>query len=128
MRFLLDTHTVIWAANDDHRLSRRVRAQVFEEDVVVHFSPVSAYEIALKNQAGKFPDAQNLLRDYQRELEGAGWTELPLRSSHSLEAGRLPLVHRDPFDRLLAAQALVEDITFVSRDETVDQFGVRRLW
>lgn len=81
-----------------------------------------------KANTGKLPVAGRLLADLPRYLERQRFTILPVGLAHAEAAGRLPLNHRDPFDRLLAAQALVEQLTFVSTDVEFDQFGVRRLW
>lgn len=105
-----------------------VREAVFADGNDILFSAVSAYEMALKAQAGPFGDVDVLLSNYEASLGAAGWTELPLRSEHMLVAGSFPLTHRDPFDRMLAAQAICEDVVLVSRDKAVDQFGVHRLW
>ena len=101
---------------------------MFEAGGTVWFSPASAYEIALKHRLGRLPEARTLLASFETMLVGAGWQELPILSAHMQTAGTLPLDHRDPFDRILAAQALTDGLTLVSRDAALDQFGVRRLW
>ena len=95
---------------------------------VIHASAVSAYEIALKHTTGKLPIANELLRDYQTDLTAVGLLELAVTAAHALAAGRLDLAHRDPFDRILIAQAQIEDLTLISNERRFDQFGVKRLW
>ena len=128
MRFLLDTHAVLWAATGDANLPTSVRDQVFVDGAQVHFSAVSGYEMALAYGLGRWPEADALLPRFTDSLRSAGWIELPVSAEHALAAGALPVTHRDPFDRILAAQSLAEDLVLVSRDAGVDAFGVRRLW
>ena len=94
----------------------------------VFASAVSAYEIALKHTAGKLDLAATLLPGYEADLSAVGLRELPITSRHALAAGQLDLVHRDPFDRLLIAQAKIENLTLISNERLFDRFGVTRLW
>ena len=128
LKVLLDTHVIVWALGEPEKLSARVRAEVFEAGCDVLFSPVSSYELSLKHTLGRLPNVAPLLADYERYLREAGWTELPLSSADALAAGSLSPAHRDPFDRLLTAQAQRADAALVSRDAALDLFGVRRLW
>lgn len=127
MRLLLDTHTLAWWAEGSSDLPLGVRATIDDPANTIFFSAVSAYELALKNRVGKWPSAPALLAELDT-LSDRGFAALPLTVAHARLAGGLPLNHRDPFDRMLAAQALVEDFTIVSIDHQLDQFGVRRLW
>lgn len=95
---------------------------------MVFVSPVSVYEMELKFLQGRLPGVANLLPILPEYLRQMMFSELPLTMRHTRYAGQLPLVHRDPFDRMLAAQGITEDIALVSQDEVFDQFGVRRLW
>ena len=94
----------------------------------IFISAVSAYEMTFKLALGKLPVARRLLADLSGYLMRQGYEALPISLAHAEAAGRLPLHHRDPFDRLLAAQALAENLTLVSIDDKLDQFGVKRLW
>lgn len=88
---------------------------------------MSAYELALKHRLGKWPGADLLLGALE-DLVDDFFTPLPLTFAHATVAGGLPTKHRDPFDRMLAAQAIADDLTIISIDDKLDQFGVRRLW
>lgn len=128
MKVLLDTCTVIWATLTPSVLSPAARAVIADEGNVILVSAVSAWEIAVKVRLGKLPDAENLERNYLDVMEDAGYVLLDIDSESALRAGRLVAEHRDPFDRMLAAQALGLDIPVVSPDSLLDQFGVRRIW
>lgn len=127
MRLLLDTHALLWFATDVEKLRHDTLQSIYDADRVL-VSAVSAYELALKLNQGKLPVARRLLADFAQYLERQRFETLPVSLAHAETAGRLPLDHRDPFDRMLAAQALVEELTLVSIDDKLDQFGVKRLW
>jgi PIN domain nuclease of toxin-antitoxin system len=91
-------------------------------------SVVSAYEIANKVRQGKLPQAELLAKNFVESVTSAGFEVLPLEAEVALLAGRLPGVHRDPWDRMIAAQALTLDIPVISIDSKLDTFGVRRIW
>lgn len=124
---MLDTHSLIWFATDLGRFSPTTLDTIYDEERVL-VSPVSAYEMTFKHALGKLPVAQRLLANLSGYLEQQRFDILPISVAHAEAAGRLPVEHRDPFDRLLAAQALVEDLTVVSIDARLDRFGVKRLW
>ena len=128
MKVLLDTCTVIWATLTPSTLSQQARETIGDEGNVVLVSAASAWEIATKVRTGKLPGAEKLERDYLEVMEEAGYTQLPIDTESALRAGRLVGQHRDPFDRMIAAQALALDIPVLSPDSQLDQFGVRRMW
>ena len=128
MKVLLDTCTLIWAALSPSSLSREARETIADEGNVVLVSAASAWEISTKVRLGKLPGAEKLERDYLDVMEDAGYTLLDIDTESALRAGRLVAEHRDPFDRMLAAQALGQDIPVLSPDPQLDQFGVRRIW
>lgn len=128
MKVLLDTCTVIWATLAPSSLSQQVRETIADESNVVLVSAASAWEIATKVRAGKLPGAEKLERDYLEVMEDAGYTQLAIDTESALRAGRLVAEHRDPFDRMIAAQALALDVPILSPDPQFDQFGVRRIW
>lgn len=128
MRFLLDTHAVLWAATGDERLPETVARKVSAPDAKIYYSAVSGYEMALAHKLDRWPEAASVLAAFDSRLAAAGWIELPLLASHGVMAGAFSMTHRDPFDRMLAAQAICEDLTLVSKDAAIDQFGVRRAW
>jgi PIN domain nuclease of toxin-antitoxin system len=128
VKVLLDTCTLIWATLSPSSLSREARETIADEGNVVLVSAASAWEISTKVRLGKLPGAEKLERDYLDVMEDAGYTLLDIDTESALRAGRLVADHRDPFDRMLAAQALGQDIPVLSPDPQLDQFGVRRIW
>src|SRR5262249_43770686 len=108
MRVLLDTHVLIWALTNPTRLSRPVRTVIEDTGTTVFVSSASAWEIATKHRLGKLPEAATLLRDYEGHLATLLAEDLAIKARHALAAGGFAQIHRDPFDRLLAAQALIE--------------------
>lgn len=128
MRLLVDTHAVVWFALDLPGLSTRAKTLLENVEVTPLLSPVSAFEVALKHRLGKWPEALPLMADYTLLTRVHGFESLPLRDEHALMAGKFTQPHRDPFDRLIAAQALSEGIAIVSADPALDAFGVTRLW
>ncbi|HEX3941999.1 MAG TPA: type II toxin-antitoxin system VapC family toxin [Acidobacteriaceae bacterium] len=128
MRVLLDTHALLWAVLSPSSLSRKASAIVADEENVVLVSAASAWEIATKVRLGKLPGAEVLERGLLDVIEDAGYTSLPIDVESALRAGRLAGEHRDPFDRMIAAQALVSDLPVLSTDTKLDSFGIRRIW
>jgi PIN domain nuclease of toxin-antitoxin system len=128
MRVLLDTHTLLWAAFRKELLSGRARQLANSQLNEVFVSAVSAWEIATQYRLGKLPKAQALVDDFVPSIQSAGYVPLPISLEHALRAGRLTADHKDPFDRMLAAQAIHEDLALISNDEQLDIFGVRREW
>jgi PIN domain nuclease of toxin-antitoxin system len=128
MRILLDTCVVIWATLTPSALSRRTREIIADHANGVLVSAASAWEIATKVRIGKLPGAEKLEHDFLQVMEDAGYTLLAIDAACALRAGRLVADHRDPFDRMIAAQALALDIPFLSPDPQLDQFAIRRIW
>lgn len=128
MRFLLDTHTLLWVAFEDERLSTRARHLLQQRGSEVLVSAASAWEIATKYRLGKLAFAQALATNFIPRVTAAGYKLLPISTEHALRAGHFPAGHKDPFDRMLAAQAIHEDIPLLSNDAQLDIFGVRREW
>jgi len=128
MRVLLDTHALLWAAFRKDLLSARARKLIQSSTNEILVSAASAWEIATKYRLGKLPHAQVLVEDFIVKVTSAGYVLLSISAEHALRAGRLPADHKDPFDRMLAAQAIHEDLPLVSSDQQLDVFGVRREW
>lgn len=128
MTILLDTCTLIWATLSPSSLSAHARRAIADGNNVVMASAASAWEIATKVRLGRLRGAEDLERNYLDVMEDAGYTLLAIDTQAALRAGRLVSNHRDPFDRMIAAQALALDIPVVSPDAAFDQLGVRRLW
>ena len=127
MTVLLDTHIVIWSMVEPDRLSRRARVAIENPKNRVLISAAVAWELAIKVKAGKFSPA-SIVDRLSRMVEQAAFSELPISIEHAICAGSLALHHRDPFDRLLVAQALLLGIPVVSADTIIDKYGVERLW
>lgn len=121
MRLLLDTHAWLWWLADDRRLGRRARQAITNPRTEVYVSAASAWEVSIKAALGKLRPQK---ADLEAEIAANGFTELPIRTRHALVAGRLPPVHQDPFDRMLAAQAQVEELAVVSTDPVFQHYGV----
>lgn len=128
MNLLLDTHALLWWLAGDARLSRKARAAIADEDNVIHVSAASAWEIATKHRLGRLPQIGPLLTELPEHIAGQGFSSLDITVDHGLRAGNLAGPHRDPFDRMLAAQAQAERLTLVSNDVAFDAFGVTRVW
>jgi PIN domain nuclease of toxin-antitoxin system len=128
LRLLLDTHALIWWVEDHPLLGAAARRAIkdFENEVIV--SPVSAFEITTKYRLGKLPEAERLALDFDGERLKERFATLEITTRHAAMAGSMPIPHRDPFDRLLIAQALTENLTLVSNEALFDRFGVQRLW
>jgi len=128
MTVLLDTHVVLWATLDPKELSQTAAKIISDESNVLLVSSVSAWEISNKVRIGKLPHAEALERDFPERMAEAGYKLVPLSVEVALRAGRLVGVHRDPSDRMIAAQALALDIPVISTDTKLDEFKVRRIW
>jgi PIN domain nuclease of toxin-antitoxin system len=109
-------------------LGHQARETLADESNVILVSVASAWEIATKVRLGKLPGAEKLERDYLAVMKEAGYTLLAIDTESALRAGRLTAEHKDPFDRMIAAQALAMDVPVLSPDPQLDQFGVRRIW
>ena len=127
MKYLLDTHTFLWALQSPAKLSPISRDIVNEPAAELYLSLATPWELAIKTKTGKLKAAPILSRFGELIASGA-YNVLEMNSEHVIRAGLLPLHHRDPFDRLLIAQALDFRIPIVSRDEKLDLYGVRRIW
>lgn len=128
MRLLLDTHTLLWFQAGDARLSTIAKTAIEDPANERWLSPVSLLEIALKNRLGKLPLTAPFATLYPAELDKDDIHLLPIEAAHIEPLTRLPLHHKDPFDRLIAATALVESMTLVSKDVLFDAYSLARLW
>jgi PIN domain nuclease of toxin-antitoxin system len=128
MRVLVDTHALLWAVTGDRHLSKRAHSVLASLDNEVLVSAASAWEVCTKFRLGKLSDAESLVSDFSRVIEQLGFYALSISLEHAQRAGNLPGPHRDPFDRMLIAQAQAEDLTLVSNERLFDSYGVRRTW
>lgn len=128
MKLLLDTHLLLWAAGQPDRLSADARSLIDTPENELFFSAASLWEIAIKRGLGR-DDFQVDARLLRRGLLDNGYSELPIGSEHAVAINSLPSIHKDPFDRMLVAQAMVEGITLLTTDSLVAQYpgAVRRV-
>ncbi len=128
MRLVLDTHTLLWFLANDARLSRTAKSAIEDTANERWLSPISLLEIAIKVRLGKLSLPAPFAVMFPADLLIADIHLLPLETDHIEPLTTLPLNHKDPFDRLIAATALVEGMTLVSADTAFDAYGVTRLW
>ena len=119
MSLLLDTHVVLWWLADDPSLSEGIKSRL-DHEPDVYVSSASVWEIAIKQAIGKVAEPADL----PERVRDSGFRELPISFEHAIAAGRLPLIHRDPFDRMLIAQAQCEHLTLVTRDPLCQRYAV----
>jgi len=125
---LLDTHALIWWFMDSPRMGGGMRAKLEEGDEPIFVSAASAFEISLKHRIEKLPEMAALIDGFSDHLATQGFEELPISCNHALQAGSLSIDHKDPFDRMLIAQAQLESLSLVSNERIFDRFGVIRIW
>ena len=125
---LLDTHAFVWWIADSKCLSETARGAMADDTNEIFVSAASAWEIATKYRLGKLPGGEALAVDVAGTIRRQGFEELAISIADAERAGRLPGPHRDPFDRMLIAQALARDLPVVSTDAVFDGYGVNRLW
>jgi len=128
VRFLLDTHALLWWLFDDPQLSTKARGVLMDRSNAVFVSSASAWEIATKYRLGKLNSAAPLVRDMPGWIVQAGFSELPISLAHAERAGSWPQPHRDPFDRMLAAQSILDGLPLITRDDAIAQFGTATFW
>ena len=122
MRLLLDTHVLLWWLGDDPKLSVSVRSAIAAEEAEIYLSVASLWEIAIKRFQGKLE-----VEGIEEAITEGSLKELPICAAHAWAAGGLPPHHRDPFDRMLVAQAQLEGLTIVSRDPRINRYDVHVL-
>ena len=125
---LLDTHALLWWLAGDAALSMPARTAVQDTANNVFVSAASAWEIATKVRLGKLPGAAATAADLRQVVAAQGFLHLPISFAHGQAAGVLPGPHKDPFDRMLMAQSMLDSMVLVSNEQRFDAYGVRRLW
>lgn len=128
MKLLLDTQALLWFLLDDSRLSARARQRIVAAEEPVYTSPASLWEIAIKISLGKYTLPLPFARFWEEQLRSNDFTLLPISVKHLEKNVELPFHHRDPFDRLIIAQSLAEDLPVASNDVIFDNYGVNRVW
>lgn len=128
MRLLLDTHALLWWLAGDDALSVTARAAMADDKNDIYVSAASTWEIATKYRIGKLPGVAAIADDLEDVITDQGFLGLPVGLGHGQAAGALPGPHRDPFDRMLIAQALLDQLVLVSNERLFDDYKVGRLW
>jgi len=128
MNVLIDTHVLIWALVKPRRLSARAMRLLTDINTGIMVSSASIWELGIKYHNGKMPEMARIFPQIQRHLIRLQARELQISHSHALMASSLPMVHKDPFDRMLVAQALVEGIPLVTDDELLERYAVLTIW
>lgn len=116
MSYLIDTHILLWWIFDDPKLDKDCRDIICNPDNMIIVSSASAWEIATKYRIGKLPEAKQVVEQYSNILRQAKFIELAIATNHAIRAGSLPIDHRDPFDRMIMAQAEIENLPVISYD------------
>ncbi|MDI3194754.1 type II toxin-antitoxin system VapC family toxin [Pseudarthrobacter sp. AL07] len=129
MRLLLDTHVFLWALAEPKKLSTKARNAITKLENSVYVSPMTAYELSFKHHQGKLPSGAAIVASFGRQVAHLYASELAISAPHAVAAGQLDWEHKDPFDRILAAQAMVEGLTLVTADQELHAFEpVTTLW
>ncbi|MDA8425026.1 MAG: type II toxin-antitoxin system VapC family toxin [Treponema sp.] len=128
MKLLLDTHALLWWWSASSRLSSRVLALLRDPENAVLVSAGSAWEISTKTRIGELPSGGRIMAQWDERIAADDFEELPMTAAHCLKAGSLPGEHRDPFDRMLAAQSLLEGIPVVTADPAISALGAQTIW
>ena len=128
MRLLLDTHALIWWLFDDPKLPTNARRVIADPGNEILISSASAWEIATKHRRGKLPEAGDLAKRFEHYLAASRFASLPITVAHALAAGRLPGSHKDPFDRMLIAQCLLEGLAIVTTDPVFADYEAIAVW
>ena len=127
-RLLLDTHALLWWWSDDPSLPAGARESISDPESTVFVSAASAWEMATKMRLGRLATHQGVVSRFHELVAADAFRHLPVTYRHGLHAGCYPIAHSDPFDRMLAAQAELESLTLVTRDNAFGDFPVRVLW
>jgi PIN domain nuclease of toxin-antitoxin system len=128
VNLILDTHSILWFALDDPLLSAKAIAAIEGDENEVYISPASYWEIAIKVCIGKYKLDTPFEDFWNQAIRDGEFEILPIGIPHARAVSQLPLIHRDPFDRMLVAQALCENLTVVGNDSLLDQYGIGRIW
>ena len=128
MNVLLDTHAFLWLVTDDERLSQTARETFLNLENMLFFSAASLWEICIKKSLGKISLKNGWLQTIQDEMELNAILWLPIQMPHCAEVTKLPFHHRDPFDRMLIAQAIVENMGILSRDNHFSAYHLEQIW
>lgn len=128
MKYLLDTHAFLWFVLDDTRISRKAKSTIKDSKNKIYFSAASAWEMAIKTKLDRMKIKGDLEPFIIEQLSTNNFFPLSITISHSLYTERLPQVHKDPFDRIIIAQSILEDIPLISTDKTIRKYPTTVVW
>ena len=128
MIVLLDTCTLLWWWSEPERLSGRSTALISDPGNTVLVSAASAWEVSTKHRVGKYPSGGRVIGEWAERILGDRFQELTITSSHALRAGSLPGNHRDPFDRMIAAQGILEGLPVLTTEAAISELGAEQIW
>jgi PIN domain nuclease of toxin-antitoxin system len=129
VKALIDTHVLLWALGEPDRIPRATRELVLDGSLEIYVSAASAWEISIKQKSGKLIGAEGLVLGYPEQLERLRAREVAVTGRHGIVAGQLGWAHRDPFDRMIVAQAMLESLPIITADQVLAGFdGVRTIW
>lgn len=128
MKYLLDTHTFLWFATDNPRISEKAKQIIQNRKNQLLLSAASVWEISIKYSIGKISLSTDLDNFISESLRSYNLTPLPISIPHSIEVSRLPEIHRDPFDRMLIAQSRIENAGIITTDKDITKYDVKTIW
>jgi PIN domain nuclease of toxin-antitoxin system len=128
MDLILDTHALVWVLKAHERIGTKQTARIEDPANRIFVSPVSVYEIANKHRIGRMPDAEAILKLAEENFAAFDWLHLPISVQHARLAGSISNSHRDPFDRLLAAQSIIENVPVMTVDTAIGELGAKIVW
>lgn len=128
MNYLIDTHVFLWWITDDDRLSMRVRVLLSDSDNDIFISAATGWEISIKYALGRLTLSQEPQTLIPSEIEKNRLTALPIMMTHTLHLSSLPMIHRDPFDRILISQSIIEKTPLITRDPLINKYEVKTVW
>lgn len=128
MRYILDTHTLIWWWSGGARLTSQSHGIMVDSANTIYISAASGWEMATKVRSGKLPEMASAVANFDAGVRADSFHHLDIRQDHAVRAGLLVGDHRDPFDRMIAAQALIEGLTVITRDPALAAFGCDVIW
>ncbi|UCE20004.1 MAG: type II toxin-antitoxin system VapC family toxin [Gemmatimonadota bacterium] len=128
MKYLIDTHTLLWILTDDSRLSKKAKRYYLDPQNEILFSMAGIWELAIKSSLGRLSLEKSLEEFVMKHIKGNDIGILHIELPHVLRVEQLPFHHRDPFDRLLISQSIENDLPIISSDKTLDRYRIQRIW